>query len=65
MTMETISYTYEEITYQAEWEFIDDDSIIVYLPNGPRQTSLQGLKPKIAAMTHLRAYATSEFKRQS
>ena len=33
--MQTISYTYEEITYQAEWEFIDDDSIIVYLPNGP------------------------------
>ncbi|MBV7417903.1 hypothetical protein KW830_05480 [Comamonas sp. CMM03] len=62
--MNLISYLYEGTNYEAEWDFVDDDNIIIYLPEGPRETWLGGLRPEITARNHLRAYAHNKHKKQ-
>lgn len=62
--MPTASYIYEGTMYEAEWDFVGDDNIVVYLPNGPRETCLRGLKPETAVMTHLKAYAHAEHNKK-
>lgn len=62
--MQTIRYPYEGITYEAEWDFIDDDNIVVYLPDGPRETWLRGIEPEGAAMVHLKAYAHTQLTKK-
>jgi hypothetical protein len=56
--MTEITHTENGKDYRAEYE-IFDDILVVYLPDGnTRQTVLSGgLKPHIAAMTHLRSFA--------
>ena len=55
--MTEITLTENGKDYRAEYE-IFDDMLVVYLPNGStRQTILRGLKPHLAAMTHLRSFA--------
>ncbi|WP_444937238.1 hypothetical protein ACJJIW_09975 [Microbulbifer sp. JMSA004] len=42
---------------------VDDDILHVYLPDGEIQTTeLRGLKPKSAAMMHLKSYASRKCK---
>lgn len=54
--MPTTSYIYEGTTYEAEWDFVGDDNIVVYLPNGLRETCLGKLRPEDAAKNHLKIY---------
>jgi hypothetical protein len=56
--MTEITLTENRKDYRAEYE-IFDDMLVVYLPDGTtRQTFLSGgIKPHIAAMTHLRSFA--------
>lgn len=61
--MNTITYPHGGTTYEAEWDFVDDDNIVVYLPDGPKETWLRGLEPEAAAMTHLKAYAHRQQKK--
>ncbi|MDR2326428.1 MAG: hypothetical protein LBE51_13625 [Acidovorax sp.] len=61
--MHTITCTHEGVTYEAEWDFVDDENIVVYLPDGPKETWLRGLEPEAAAMTRLRAYAHTQHKK--
>lgn len=61
--MDIIRYPYEGTTYEAEWDFVDDENIVVYLPNGPKETWLRGLEPEAAAMAHLMAYARTQHKK--
>ncbi|MGE8318330.1 MAG: hypothetical protein ACN6OP_12800 [Pseudomonadales bacterium] len=62
--MYSISYTYEGATYEAEYDFLDDDNIVVYLPDGRKETWLRGLDPRQAAMRHLQIYAHAQHKKQ-
>lgn len=55
--MTEITLTENGKDYRAEYE-IFDDMLVVYLPDGStKQTILRGLKPNLAAMTHLRSFA--------
>jgi hypothetical protein len=57
--MTEITLTENGKDYRAEYETFDD-TLVVYLPDGStKQTILRGLKPHLAAMTHLRSFATS------
>ncbi|QJD91671.1 hypothetical protein HH213_17210 [Duganella dendranthematis] len=58
--MTEIALTENGKEYRAEYE-IFDDMLVVYLPDGDiRQTVLNGgIKPHIAAMTHLRSFAST------
>jgi hypothetical protein len=57
--MTEITLTENGNEYHAEYE-IFDDTLVVYLPDGStRQTILRGLKPHLAAMTHLRTFAST------
>ncbi len=62
--MQTTTFPFEGTTYEAEWDFVDDDNIVVYLPNGPRDTWLRGMDPDEAAQRHLRAYVHAQHKKK-
>ncbi len=61
--MQTTTFPFKGTTYEAEWDYIDDENIVVYLPNGPRETWLRGLDPDAAARNHLRAYVLAQHKK--
>lgn len=53
---EEISFEHEEKMYTSTY-FVQGDDLIVYLPDGSeRRTTLRGLDPEMAAMTHLRGF---------
>lgn len=58
--MNLVSLPFEGTTYEAEWNYVDDDNIVVYLPDGPRETWLRGLDPEKAALRHLRTYVLAK-----
>lgn len=63
--MHPIKFFCEGVTYEAEYDFVGDDSIIVYLPDGTtRETWLRGLDPESAAKVHLKAYAQTLRKKK-
>ncbi len=51
--------TYEGVQYFGEYDFVDDDTIVVLFPDGTQshEIELRGLKPLPTAKTELRAYA--------
>jgi len=57
--MHPFTADYEGVQYAAEYEFVDDDTIVVHFPDGTRsrEIPLRGLKPLPTARTELRAYA--------
>lgn len=61
--MTEITFNYNGIDYRAEYE-IFGDTLVAHLPDGTtRETSLRGLAPDSAAMTHLRAFVHSLSKK--
>lgn len=57
--MHQFDAAYEGIQYFGEYDFVDDDTIIVCFPDGTQshEIPLRGLKPLLAAKAELRAYA--------
>lgn len=54
---EEISFEQEGATYTGTYS-VHGDELIVYLPDGSqRTTTLRGLDPEMAALTHLRGFA--------
>ena len=54
---EEISFEHEGTTYTGTYS-VHGDELIVYLPDGSqRTTTLRGLDPEMAALTHLRGFA--------
>lgn len=51
---------YEGVQYFGEYDFVDDDTIIVCFPDGTQshEIPLRGLKPLPTARIELRAYAS-------
>lgn len=53
---EEVSFDHVGITYTGSY-CVQGDDLIVYLPDGSRRaTTLRGLDPELAALTHLRAF---------
>jgi len=57
--MHPFTADYEGVQYAGEYDFVDDDTIIVCFPDGTQSHAieLRGLKPLPTAKTELRAYA--------
>ncbi|WP_139113501.1 MULTISPECIES: hypothetical protein [unclassified Pseudomonas] len=54
---EEISFEHQGKTYTGTYS-VHVDELIVYLPDGSqRTTTLRGLDPEMAALTHLRGFA--------
>ena len=51
---------YEGVQYFGEYDFVDDDTIVVHFPDGTQshEIPLRGLKPLPTARIELRAYAS-------
>ena len=58
--MHEISLEIDGVLYEASYELFDDTLVVTFPDGNQRQTELRGLKPEIAALTHLRAYAPSK-----
>lgn len=58
--MYSFDAAYEGVQYFGEYDFVDDDTIIVCFPDGTQshEIALRGFKPLLAAKTELRAYAS-------
>ena len=53
---EEISFNHGGVTHTGSYN-VEGDELIVYLPDGSqRATTLRGLDPETAALTHLRAF---------
>lgn len=53
---EEISFEHGGVKYTSSY-YVEGDELIVYLPDGSqRTTTLRGLDPETAALTHLRAF---------
>lgn len=56
---EEISFEYEGSIYSCTYS-VHGDELVVYLPDeSERTTDLRGLDPRMAALTHLRAFVLS------
>ena len=57
--MHPFTADYEGVQYAGEYDFVDDDTIIVCFPDGTQshEIPLRGFNPLLAAKTELRAYA--------
>lgn len=56
---EDVTLEHEGETYTASYIEIDDE-LLTYLPDGSeRRTTLRGLNPEHAALTHLRSYIST------
>ena len=56
---EEIIIEHNGVVTKAEYS-VCEDTLSVYLPNGEvRTTDLRGLKPRIAALIHLKSYVNS------
>lgn len=57
--MHSFDADYEGVQYFGEYDFVDDDTIIVCFPDGTQshEIELRGFKPLLAARIELRAYA--------
>lgn len=59
---EEVSFEYDGSMYSCTYS-IQGDDLFVYLPDGcQRTTSLRGLDPAMAALTHLRGFVRSRKK---
>ncbi|OZY48585.1 hypothetical protein [Pseudomonas lundensis] len=53
---EEVSFEHEGTTYTGTYS-VQGDELIVYLPDGSqRATTLRGLDPEMAALSHLRGF---------
>lgn len=56
---EEISFEYEGLMHSCTYS-VHGDELVVYLPDeSQRTTDLRGLDPRMAALTHLRAFVRS------
>lgn len=58
--MHPFAADYEGVQYAGEYDFVDDDTIVVLFPDGTQSNEipLRGLKPLPTARIELRAYAS-------
>jgi hypothetical protein len=58
--MYPLNADYEGVQYAAEYDFVDDDTIVILFPDGTQshEIPLRGLKPLPTARIELRAYAS-------
>jgi hypothetical protein len=62
---EEISFNHGGVTYTCSY-YVEGDELIIYLPDSSqRATTLRGLDPETAALTHLRAYVLHSKKGSS
>lgn len=62
---EEISFEHEGAMYASTY-YVQGDDLIVYLPDGSqRTTTLRGLDPEMAALTHLRGFVLHSQKTSS
>jgi len=56
--MPTVTAKYEDTTYEGEYEFLDDNTIVVALPDGTTSVpiTLNTANPESLAKIELRAY---------
>lgn len=59
---EEISFDHAGVTYTGTY-YVEGDELMVYLPDGSqRATTLRGLDPEMAALSHLRAFVLHSHK---
>ncbi|MFJ3115316.1 hypothetical protein [Pseudomonas protegens] len=59
---EEVSFEHEGTTYTSHY-VVQGDDLVVFLPDGSqRTTTLRGLDPQMAALTHLRGFVLSSHK---
>lgn len=59
---EEVSFEHEGTTYTSHY-VVQGDDLVVFLPDGSqRTTTLRGLDPQMAALTHLRGFVLHSHK---